>query len=420
MTPSVTHRDTCRLCDSPRVELAIRLAPTPIGDSYLPPERCPARPEYFPLDLVFCHDCSHLQLPDAVNPELLFGRYIYVTSSSLGLVQHFARQADAILERVAPPAGSLVVDVGSNDGSLLRAFQARGLRGLGIDPARDIARRATESGVETVPAFFTSRLARELRKKHGPAAVVTANNVFAHSDHLPDMADGVRELLAPDGVFVFEVSYLVDIVDKMLFDTVYHEHLCYHSVRPLDRFLRRHGLETADVERIPSKGGSLRVTAQLAGGPRAVSPRVRELIELELRLGYNRIDVFKEFARRIDAAKHEALKHVLGLKAQGRRLAGYGASPTVTTLLHHFDLGRHLDFLVDDNPIKHGTLSPGHRLPVFPSSALYGRPADDVVILAWNYAGPIVQRHPAFLERGGRFVVPLPRLRVIDRAAAAA
>jgi hypothetical protein len=226
------------------------------------------------------------------------------------------------------------------------------------------------------------------------------------------MADGIQHLLAPDGVFTFEVSYLVDIVCKMLFDTVYHEHLCYHSIRSLKQFFARHGMQLINVERIPTKGGSIRVTVQRAGGPRPVAPIIDALIELELALGLDRIATFRAYGERIDAAGAH-VRDLLGrLKQQRKTIAGYGASPTVTTLIHHFGLAEFLDFLVDDNPVKQHTYSPGDHLPVYPSDQLYAADADYAVILAWNYAQPIMKRHQAFSERGNRFVIPLPLLQV--------
>jgi predicted TPR repeat methyltransferase len=205
-----------------------------------------------------------------INPEILYGNYLYQTSISLGLVEHFRTYAEEVVRQVAPVPNALVLDIGSNDGSLLKAFKDHGLRVLGVDPAREIARKATESGVETIADFFTAKLAREIRKKHGPAAIITANNVFANIDHLADVAAGIRELLAQDGVFVFETSYLLDVLQKSLLETFFHEHLCYFSVRPLEAFFRRNGMELFDVKRVATKGGSIRGFAQLGGGPRKV------------------------------------------------------------------------------------------------------------------------------------------------------
>jgi SAM-dependent methyltransferase len=413
MRGSVFRRNTCRLCDGHELELALHLDPTPIADDYVSVERLAMVQETYPLDLFLCRTCGHVQLLDVVDPEVLFGDYVYVTSISLGLVEHFRRYADDVLRRIIPPVGAFVVEIGSNDGTLLKFFQDRGMCALGIDPARGIARKATESGIETLPTFFTSELARKIRLERGAATIVCANNVFAHGDNLADMVEGVRELLAPDAVFVFEVSYLVDIVQKMLFDTIYHEHLCYHSVKPLDRFFRRHGMELIDIERIASKGGSLRATVQLTGGPRAMSPKIEELIALEASLGLDRVETFRAFAAKIESVKTQLLELLHDLKSQGRTIVGYGASATVTTLIYHFELSDKLSFIVDDNPTKQNSFSPGHHIPVLSPQAIYERKPEYVLILAWQYAEPIKEKHHAFLEQGGHFIVPLPRVEVI-------
>jgi SAM-dependent methyltransferase len=397
------------LCHSPKIALALPLATSAVGNDYFP---TPRRQETYSLSLYLCHDCGNVQIEDIVNPDVLFRSYTYSTQSSLGLVKHFQHYAAEVARRSGAAAGALVLDIGSNDGSLLAAFKTMGYRVLGVDPATEIAERATAAGIETLPEYFTSGLAAEIAGQHGKAAIITANNVFAHSDKLPDMADGIRALLTPDGIFTFEVSYLLDIVQKMLFDTVYHEHLCYHSIRSLEAFFRRHGLELIGVERIPTKGGSLRGTVQLAGGPRPTSPAVAQLIEWEMILRLHEPESFAAFARRIDRAKEEFVSLLDRLRARGKRIAGYGASPTVTTLLNQFDLAGRIDFLVDDNPVKQNTYSPGQHIPVYLSDALYERGTDVVAVLAWNYAQPIMAKHQAFAERGGHFLVPLPLLHV--------
>lgn len=395
------------------MELGLQLAPSPIADDYVSPDRIDERQELFPLDLYKCRSCDHVQLLDVVDPDLLFANYTYRTSVSLGLVEHFRAYATSLVESVGAAPGSLVVDVGSNDGTLLRFFKVHGMRVLGVDPAREIGRAAGESGVETLPAYFTTELARSMRDERGRATIVTANNVFAHADDLGGVADGVCELLAADGVFVFEVSYLVDILQRDLFDTVYHEHLCYHSVRPLDGFFRSHGMQLIDVQPIASKGGSIRGFAQLSGGPRRVETSVQAYIALEEEHGMNSLEPLRAMGRRIESNKHALLGRLAEFRAQGQTLAGYGASATVTTLLYHFELNELLEFIVDDNPSKQGTFSPGRHLPVYSSDALFELGADDVVVLAWVYAEPIINKHQRFLNQGGRFIVPMPRVRLV-------
>lgn len=411
----VSHRTTCRLCDAPDPELVLPLAATPAADDYVSTERLKDQQPVFPLDLYLCRECGHAQLLDVVNPEALFGSYLYVTSSSPGLSEHFRRYADDVVARIRVPAGALTVDIGSNDGTLLRFFQKKGLRVLGVDAAAEIAKAATQAGVETIGAFFDTTLAERIRQDRGPASIVTANNVFAHADNLGAIAQGIERLLADDGMFVFEVSYLVDLVEGHVFDYIYHEHLCYHSVKPLQGFLRRHGLELIDVERISTKGGSLRGTAQRLDGQRSVSPSVNELIALEEGIGLYDRTTFSRLAERLDSIKGDLLDRLRQLQAQGKTIAGYGASATVTTLIYHFGLGQFLSFIVDDNVTRQGLFSPGLHIPILAPSAMYERKPDCVVILAWRFAQPILERHRPFVEAGGQFIVPLPEQKVIER-----
>lgn len=415
MNSSVTRRDRCRLCDSKRLELVLPIAASPIADAYVPRERLDERQDTYPLDLYLCADCGHVQNIDVVDPEILFRDYIYVTSSSLGLVEHYRRYADEVVAQFDVKPGALALEIGSNDGSLLGFFKAKGLKVLGVDPARRIAGEATARGVPTLPEFFGSRLAETLRKEHGPAAIIAANNVFAHADNLADIVRGIRTMLADDGVFIFEVSYLPDIVDRFLFDTVYHEHVSYHSIVPLAKFFERLGMQLFDVQRISSKGGSIRGFAQrLPEGRQAVTPRVRELIAEENRRGFDKPAVYRSYGAAIEARKAAVAKLVDEARARGKTVAGYGASTTVTTLMWHFDLTQKLEFLVDDNPLKHGLFAPKCHLPVLPSDEVYSRRPDYVVILAWNFAEPIMKRHQRYIAEGGTFVIPLPELRVVS------
>lgn len=408
MKPNIYHRKTCRLCDSQDVNLAVPLAASAIADAYLPPELAEASRPRYPLDLYLCSDCGHLQLLDVVNPDLLFGNYTFRTASSKGLVEHFRQYADEVIQFATPNPGSLVAEIGSNDGTFLRFFRDKGLATLGIDPAQQIAAEAIAGGIETIPEFFTSTLAERIVRQHGKASIVAANNVFAHADDLGDIADGVRILLAADGIFVFEVSYLVDIVDRLLFDTIYHEHLCYHSVKPLVQFLDRHGLRLIDVRRLSSKGGSIRCYAQRADSARPSQNSVSEMLNLEEARGFDRLETFQRFSTKIVSLKEQVQAVLQDLRAAGCKSVGFGASATVTTLLHQFDLAEFLEFLVDDNESKWGLLSPGHHLTVRSPQVLRDEKVGCVVILAWAYAQPIMERHRWFRESGGQFLVPLP------------
>jgi len=413
MSEVAHRRDTCRLCGSRGLELVLPLTPTPLADSYIPANRLAEVQQTFPLDLYLCRDCGFLQLLDVVHPEAIYFDYIYETTSSLGLVEHFRKYADDVLAALKPAKAGLVVDVGSNDGTLLRFFKDQGMRVLGIDPAQIIARKATESGIETLPALYTAELARKISKDYGCAAIITANNLFANVDDLGSFVEAIKELLALDGVFIFESFYLVDWLQNMVFDFAYHEHLSYFSAKPLQAFFRNHGMQLINVDRVPTKGGSVRYTAQLAGGPRTVSSSVAKLVTLETDLGTDRADTYHAFAAKIDLVKNQLLGILDDIKAKGKTIAGYGASATTTTLIYHFGLGKFLNFIVDDYPSKQNLYSPGYHIPVLHPQAIYERKPDNVVILAWRYFEPIVKKHQAYLDHGGHFIIPLPSVQIL-------
>jgi SAM-dependent methyltransferase len=404
-------RNSCRLCGEKSLDPVIDLVPTPPGDHYLPADQAGPQ-EAYPLDLVFCRDCGLLQLSAVVDPAILYGNYLYATSISLGLAEHFQRCADEILRRIRPAAGALVVDIGSNDGTLLQCYQKRGLRVLGIDPAGEVARKATAAGIETLHAFFSPELARSIRREQGAATIITANNVMANIDDLGSLIEGIRGLLSPNGVFIFETGYMPDLIGKTILDNIYHEHLSYFSATPLAAFFRRNGLELFDVERIPTKGGSLRGYVQLAHGPHPLSPSVTAMLDDESRLGFTCRNAFLPFSEKLESVKANLAGMILDMKAQGKSVAGYGASVGVTTLIYYLGLGQVLDYLIDDNPVRHGLVSPGFHLPIVASSAIYERRPDWILILAWQYAGPIMGKHAQYRDHGGRFLVPLPTLSV--------
>lgn len=285
---------------------------------------------------------------------------------------------------------------------------------LGVDPAENIARAANESGIETIPTFFNSEAAERIRSERGPAKIVSANNVFAHTDDMAGMADAVRAMLADDGVFVFEVSYLLDIVDQMLVGTIFHEHVCYHSVKPLDEFLQRHGMELIDVERVSIQGGSIIGTAQCKGGPRKITPAVAELKAIEEARQLHHPTTLRAFSAQIEEVRAGVEKLMTRLHAEGKKVAGFGAARSGTFLIYHFGLGKIMDFIVDDSPDKQGTYSPGYHIPVYPTSELYARKPDYAFILAWIHSKTIVKNHQRFLEDGCRFITCFPGVQVVS------
>ncbi|MGB0909676.1 MAG: class I SAM-dependent methyltransferase [Nitrospirales bacterium] len=414
MKNNSTHRrEDCRLCGKTNLTRVVPLSPTPIGDRYNTQVECQQSQDLYPLDVFLCKECRYVGLQEIVDPTLLYGEYLYRTSISLGLPEHFQLQAYTVLNKCVSE-NNRVIEIGSNDGTLLRCFQAHGVQVLGIEPAKELAMRVSESGIPTISDFFSKELVSEIKKQYGLAGVIVANNVVANIDRLDDIAEGVRELLAPDGLFVFETGYLLDLLDGRILDNIYHEHLSYFSVAPLKMFFERFGLELIDVTKEDTKGGSIRCFVHHKGGPYLVSSRVKEFLSREFNQAPNLEKTFQKFQTQIQQVKTD-LKEVLNERNKNEQtLAAFGASVGSTTLIYEFDIGGVLSFLVDDNPNRHDLYSPGFHLPVLSSEALYERSPDIVVILAWRYADSIIKKHQRYLEHGGKFIIPLPAIQIVE------
>ena len=389
----------------------LSLTPTPPANAFVPSQNEPQLA--YPLNLQLCNECAHLQLSDVIDPATLFENYVYVSGTSPSFVRHFEEYAQSIMSEYGLVKGDFVVDIGSNDGTLLGFFKIAGMEILGIDPAKDIARNASENGIETWATFFDEKSADRIVTERGKARCITANNVFAHIDDLSTVVSCIQKTLTDDGIFVFEFSYLVDVLEKTLFDTIYHEHVDYHSIFPLVRFFKKHKLELIDAHRLPTHGGSVRCVVQMQGGPYERSSRVDALVALEAECGLGKAETYRALGTKIDAVRDELTALLDGLKSEGNRIAGFGAPAKATTLMYHFGLGQDaIEFIVDDSPLKQGLYSPGLHVPILPASELYERKPDYVVILAWNFADPIMKNHADFLAAGGHFIVPLPEMAV--------
>ena len=401
---AVTHITECRLCDSRDLDLVVSFTPTPIGDHYVPASRAHEVQACYPLDVVCCRGCGAVQLADTVDPALIYPDYLYTTSVSRGLDAHFEHYAEDVLARVQPKAGAFVVDIGSNDGTLLRAFQRRGHRVLGIDPAGDIAQRATDFGIPTAKGFFTARQATLTRTAMNESAdIITANHVMANVADLHDFIEGVKHLLAPDGTFVFETGYWPAIVGGNLIDTIEHEHLHYFSVKPLQQFLFSHGLTLVHAEMNSAKGGSLRGYVKHAYEPGLSVPIMANVEQLGGNIDAGRLT---RWTTQLEELRQAVQAQIA--QAEKETWVGYGAAVGSTLQLYHFGLGEKLSYLVDDNPAKQGRFSPGFHVPVYDPEALKAIKPDRIVILAWRYAEQIGQQHPEFNER---FLTVLPELK---------
>lgn len=400
------------MCNSGNIEPVVKLAPVPLAEKYAT-DQSERDSSVYPIDMYMCKDCGHVQLLDVIDSDTLWDDYTYHSGQTRGIVEHFQEVSETVLVRHKPAPGSLVIDIGSNDGSLLRPFKEKGFKVLGVDPAKDIARKATESGIETIPSLLTMDLANRIRKDYGPASVITAFNVFAHADDMAGMADSIRTMLAPDGVFVFEVQYLLDIVDKMLLGTIFHEHMSHHSLKPMSKFLVAHGMELIDVERNNIQHGSIVGTAQLKGGPRKVSPAVGDLLAIEEERRLDRPEAMRAFVERLEKAKNRFAELMAEWKAKGASVAGYGAARSGPTLIANYSLAGVIEYIFDDHPQKVNKFSPGDHIKVLPTKELNTRKPDYTIILAWIHGKKIIANNQRYLEEGGHFVLCYPDVQVI-------
>lgn len=397
-------RQDCRLCNGSNLRTVLTLTPTPLANEFV--KSSDPEQEKFPLCLARCEECGHVQLPVVVDPDRLFANYVYVSGTSPSFVEHFRKYADECIIAYWLSAGSTVVEIGSNDGTLLRQFKKRGMRVLGIDPAKKIAEEATASGIQTVAKFFTRSLVPSVIEEVGNADLVVANNVFAHADDLSDIALGVKDLLKSSGRFVFEVQYLVDLVKKNLFDMIYHEHLSYHSLAPLVRFFKSIGMSMVDAQHVDTHGGSIRCVVSPSPDIPA-SARLQYLLIAEKNALSG--DSFDGMKKNIDAIGESVAAFIEDSKERGFKVAGYGAPAKLTTLAYHLGIEPgEIAYVVDDSQWKQGLLTPGMRIPVVPSSRLESDKPDRVMVFAWNFADSIIAKFP---ELSGRFVVPLPSFR---------
>jgi SAM-dependent methyltransferase len=390
------------------------LTPTPPANAFVSIDQLGDEQITFPLELFFCENCKHLQLLDVVNPEELFRDYVYVSGTSVSFVKHFEEYANSCINDFGLSANDIVIDIGSNDGTLLKFFKDKKLHVLGIDPARAIAREASDKGIETWPQFFDETIVNKILVEKGQVSLVTANNMFAHADDLSGIVENIRSLLKPGGIFVFEVSYLGAVFENTLFDTIYHEHVAYHSVIPLVTFFDSKHMDFFAAERITSHGGSLRGMVQLKGGLRKADGSVQALINYEQKIALNLSCTWIAYAAKINTLKTELVGLIDSLKKDGKTIAGFGAPAKATTLMHHFGLGPDtIDFISDDAPLKQGLYSPGLHIPILSTEAIYEKKPDYVILLAWNFAPQIMEDHQNYVNSGGRFIVPLPEIRVI-------
>lgn len=405
-------RTTCRICHSSDIKSVLSLGTTPLADGLRRQEQLSQPEPVFPLNVAFCERCSLVQLLETVPPDLLFCQdYPYYSSFSPALLQHSRENAlDLIRVRGLHP-GSLVVELASNDGYLLKNFVEHGIPVLGIDPAEGPASAAQNIGVPTICAFFGDGLASELAGAGKAADVIIANNVLAHVADLHGFVEGIHTLLKDKGIAVLEMPYVKDLVDHCEFDTIYHEHLCYFSITALDRLFRMHSLFVNDVRHLMIHGGSLRIYVEKTEHP---SSAVHDLLQTEASLQVTRLAYYDEFASKVGGIRNELRKLLEDLKKKGAHIAAYGAAAKGSTLINYCGIGKELvDFVTDRNTHKQGCFMPGQHIPVVATEVLLERMPDYLLLLAWNFAQEIFTQQEEYRKRGGRFIIPVPSPRVV-------
>jgi methylation protein EvaC len=412
-----TVRDSCAFCGDRSLEEVIDFGDVALAGAFVKPEHFASEPRYR-LRVHFCTRCSALQLLDIVDPTALFADYFYFSSAIGSLQEHFLDHASEVVARFLEPAKATVVEIGCNDGILLKPIADHGVRTvIGVDPATNIVRAISDARIRVINDFFGSKVAADILGQHGPADLIVANNVYAHIPDINDVTGGIAHLLSKDGVFVFEVHHLGSVLRGLQYDMIYHEHLYYYSLLALENHLRQHGLVVFDLKRIPIHGGSIRFYACKADSrwAKASTNRVRLLRQNEAEQGLGRVETFRNFAAEIGARKRTLIAYLERLRTAGKRVAGYGASGRANTIIQYCGIsGEHLEYMIDDAPAKWGFCTPGSHIEIRSRDALQTARPDCLVVFAWGYLNEIAENCKEYLDSGGRLLTPLPEVRLIS------
>jgi SAM-dependent methyltransferase len=401
---------TCRICLSSKLNPILSLGKTPLANSLLKDASQQAE-NRFPLDLVFCSDCSLVQITETVNPEVLFSDYVYFSSFADTTLKSAEKLVNRLITERKLNDSSLAAEIASNDGYLLQYYLRAGIRVLGIEPAQNIASVARKKGIDTIAEFFGLDVAQKLVNSGIKADVIHANNVLAHVAELNGVVEGMSVFLKDDGVILIEAPYLKPMLDHTEFDTIYHEHLCYFSLTALDKLFRSHKLYINDVEQLSIHGGSLRLFIEKKEQP---TSNVKEMLEQEANAGVKSASHYEQFSNKVQKLKSDLLALLKDLKSQKKSIAVYGASAKGSTLMNYFGIGKELvDFVVDRSTVKQGLYTPGNHLAILPPEKLLEAKPDYVVLLTWNFVDEILEQQKAYRELGGKFIVPIPELKVV-------
>lgn len=405
--------NSCRSCGSSSLHPVIDLGLQPLANNLLKPEDLSKPEPKFPLDVHVCSGCWLLQISHIVPPVSLFSDYVYFSSFSDQMLRHSRKASLRYIEEKSLDANSFVIEVASNDGYLLKNFVQAGVPCLGFEPAANIAEVARKDGVETSCEFFGQESATALKASRGAADLILGNNVFAHAPDTNDFVAGLHALLKPDGWVVLEFPYGVEMIDKVEFDTIYHEHVFYFTLTPLVPLFARHGLDIFHVEHLPIHGGSLRLFA-CQRGAETIRDSVKTTLDHEVSIGVTLTGYYQHFGEQAERVKADLIQFLGEQQSEGKRVAAYGASAKGSTLLNYVgEAAKSLEFISDRSTYKQGKLSPGVHVPIVPAEELSARAPDYALLLVWNFAEEVMAQQQAYRDGGHKFVIPLPDLRVI-------
>jgi SAM-dependent methyltransferase len=404
----------CRVCGQECVEEFLDLGDQPHCNRLVPPALADRREPFFPLRAGFCQNCSLVQIDHTIPKESMFSDYPYVSGTTKTLVEHFRQTAERLVETYRLKPSDLVVDIGSNDGTWLKQYRPFGMRVVGIEPAANVATLAKQAGVETVVRFFNEETAEHVLSLHGQASLVTAAGVFFHLEELHGVVEGVKKLLKPDGVFCVQAIYLGGMIENTAFDQIYHEHLCYYTLKSLEALFAPHGLECFDVRLVSVHGGSLEAHVG-HNGARPIESSVAAFRRQEVERGYDDFSTYLKFTENVRKLQRDLLALLREYAAAGKTVHAYGAPAKGATLLNSFGVDVKLvPLAVEKSPLKFGMMIPGARIPIV-DEATVERP-DAYLLLAWNFLDEILEKERAYLEAGGAFILPVPELRVLTLA----
>jgi len=397
----------CRLCHSENFEVFLKLGTMPLAGNFLKKEDV-GKENAYPLDVCFCKNCGSVQVLEMIPRDTFFRDYRYLSSvTAKSVLEHFKTYASEIKERFLPNGG-FVLEVACNDGILLEPLKNLELNVLGVDPAKNITKIAKGKGLDVIDDYFGLDLSKQILEKYDKANVIVGNAVFAHVDDLNDILLGVKNLLKDDGVFIFEVNYMGDMIDELQYDVIYHEHTMYHSVLALKKFLEQYEMKIFDVKHLGIRGGTIRIYSSFKNTHFEVSNNVQSLIDSELQKGYDKLETFKNFAKKCEEHKSEILNLLHDLKKQGKKIIGYGMSGRGNTMLNYWQVSTNIiDYGIDASPERYGRFVPGMHIPIKSPQPIID--IDYVLLLAWIFADDIIEKEHGFVENGGKFIIPFPK-----------